>query len=41
MHEAMLDWVGGEFDPESFDPQEVVFDDPDERWKLAFEDETF
>jgi len=41
MHKEMLDWVGGEFDPESFDPQEVVFDDPDERWKLAFEDETF
>lgn len=24
-HEEMLDWIGGEFDPEHFDPDEVVF----------------
>jgi len=35
-HERMLTWVGGEFDPESFDPQEVIFDDPRERWDLSF-----
>ncbi len=35
-HQSMLDWIGGEFDPEEFNPQEVVFDNPKERWKLAF-----
>lgn len=32
-HEEMLEWVGGQFDPEYFDINEVVFDDPDERLK--------
>lgn len=36
-HEEMLEWVGGEFNPEDFDVNEVKFDDPDKRWKLAFE----
>jgi len=35
-HEEMLEWIGGDFDPEYFDPEEVVFDDPDERRKFAF-----
>jgi hypothetical protein len=35
-HEEMLDWIGGEFDPEHFDPKEVRFYDPDKRRKLAF-----
>ena len=35
-HESMLEWVGGAFDPERFDPKEVRFDDPDERWTRAF-----
>lgn len=35
-HEEMLEWVGGEFDPEHFDVGEIVFDDPDERRKIAF-----
>jgi len=35
-HEEMLEWVGGEFDPEHFDLKEVHFDDPDERRKFAF-----
>jgi len=35
-HEEMLEWVGGEFDPEHFDVNEVSFDDPDERRKFAF-----
>lgn len=35
-HEEMLEWVGGEFDPEYFDVNEVVFDDPDKRRKIAF-----
>jgi hypothetical protein len=36
-HEEMLEWAGGEFDPEYFDVDEVIFDDPDERRKIAFE----
>lgn len=36
-HEELLEWIGGEFDPEYFDPKEVIFDDPDERRRLAFE----
>ena len=35
-HEEMLEWIGGEFDSEHFDPKEVVFDDPAERFKNAF-----
>lgn len=35
-YEEMLEWVGGEFQPEHFDIKEVHFDDPDERWKTAF-----
>ena len=38
-HAAMLEWVGGSFDPHAFDPQSVAFDDPRERWKIAFEDQ--
>lgn len=33
-HESMLDWVGGSFDPEEFDPNRVIFDDPKERRKF-------
>jgi hypothetical protein len=29
-------WVGGHYDPDDFDPAAVVFDDPRERWKVAF-----
>lgn len=35
-HESYLEWVGGSFDPEEFSPAEVVFDDPAERFKIAF-----
>jgi len=34
-YESMLKWVGGDFDPEHFDRKKIVFDDPDERWKLT------
>lgn len=34
-YESMLKWVGGKFDPEHFDRKEIVFDNPEERWKLA------
>jgi hypothetical protein len=36
-HEEYLVWVGGHYDPEAFDPSAVRFDDPRERWKLAFQ----
>ncbi|MFQ5887635.1 MAG: plasmid pRiA4b ORF-3 family protein [Candidatus Hydrothermarchaeales archaeon] len=35
-YKEMMEWVGGEFDPEEFDPKEVSFDDPDKRHKNAF-----
>ncbi len=33
---VLIEWVGGEFDPEHFDVKEVSFDDPDKRRKIAF-----
>jgi hypothetical protein len=36
-HAEMLQWAGGSFDPQAFSPQQVQFDDPIERWRLAFE----
>ena len=38
-YEEMIQWAGGPFDPEHFDPEEVIFDDPQERWEFAFGDE--
>jgi len=35
-YEDMIEWVGGEFDPEHFDVKEVSFDDPDKHRKIAF-----
>ena len=32
----MIEGVGGAFDSEYFDKDEISFDDPDERWKIAF-----
>ena len=37
-HESMLEWVGGTFDPDAFTPSAVVFEDPRQRWKQAFEE---
>lgn len=37
-HRAMLQWVGGAFDPRRFEPASIEFDNPRERWKIAFED---
>ena len=36
-HEAMLEWVGGPFDPSTFDAGNVRFDDPKKRFAIAFE----
>ncbi len=35
-YEEMMEWLGGDFDPEHFDVNEVSFDDPDRRRKFAF-----
>ena len=35
-HQSMLEWVGGSFDSEKFNPQKVHFDNPKKRWKIAF-----
>jgi hypothetical protein len=34
-----LDWAGGSFDMEKFDPKEIRFDNPQRRWKTAFQSE--
>jgi hypothetical protein len=34
-NEEMLNWVGGSFDPEHFDIEEVELDHPDKRLKYA------
>jgi len=36
-HRSMLEWAGGAYDADAFDPSAVVFDDPRKRWKKAFE----
>jgi hypothetical protein len=35
-HAAMLEWSGGAYDPDIFDPARVVFDNPQQRRKRAF-----
>jgi len=35
-HENMLEWLGGKFDPEEFDPDAVTFSNPKKRWEQAF-----
>jgi hypothetical protein len=35
-HEDMVSWIGDSFDPEYFEPSQVKFDDPKERWDRAF-----
>jgi len=36
-HDEYMEWTGGSFDPGSFSPNDVRFDDPRKRWQLAFE----
>jgi hypothetical protein len=36
-HDAMLQWAGGQFDPHAFNASSIEFDNPRERWKVAFE----
>lgn len=35
-YKETIEWLGKEFDPEDFDSKSVQFDDPKERWKMAF-----
>ncbi len=35
-HEEMLTWLGGEYDPKDFSPENVKFDKPGWRWRKAF-----
>ena len=35
-HEDLLVWAGSDFEPESFDPGKVRFDNPRKRWEYAF-----
>jgi len=37
-YSEMLDWLGEEFMPEEFDPKDVIFDDPKERFNEMNED---
>ena len=37
-HEEYLTWIGGRFDPNEFSPDQIRFDDPTERWRVAFEE---
>lgn len=34
-YEDTLDWIGEGFDPNEFDPREVYFEDPKERWEMV------
>lgn len=38
-HDRNLEWVGGSFKPDAFNPNDVKFDDPQERWNRAFQEE--
>jgi len=35
-HIETLEWIGGEFSPEEFNPNLIHFDDPQKRWDNAF-----
>lgn len=37
-HEEMLEWAGGKYNPDDFDPNSVRFDNPKQRFKKAFID---
>ena len=38
-YEEMIEWLGGEFDPEYFNIKEIIFEDPEERWEFAYGDD--
>jgi len=38
---SAMEWLGGSFDPDSFSPLKVRFDDPKMRWRVAFAGEEY
>ena len=36
-HAERVEWAGGSYNPEAFEPAQVVFDNPQQRWKKAFQ----
>ena len=36
-YESTLEWLGGRFEPDRFDPKRAKFDDPARRYQIAFE----
>lgn len=38
-YKETLEWAGGSFDPEEFDPTKIKFWNPAKRWRIAFLDE--
>jgi len=34
-HKEKLEWVGGAFDPEQFEKNEIQFDNPSDRWRMS------
>lgn len=38
-HASTLEWVGGSYDPDDFDPGAVTFDDPNKRLKYALQEQ--
>jgi hypothetical protein len=38
-HDHIVEWLGGGYDPEAFDPTAVRFDSPRKRWEMAFLDD--
>ena len=39
-YKSMIEWLGGPFDPDAFDPTQVRFDNPKTRWRHAFTDDS-
>jgi len=37
-YKYMMEWLGGKFNPEEFLPENVVFDNPQDRWTTSFKD---
>jgi hypothetical protein len=35
-YKERMEWLGDEFNPKEFDREAVEFDNPKERWKIAF-----
>ena len=35
-YESMMEWLGGKYNPDVFDPKKVKFDNPLKRWRVAF-----